>query len=483
MGNGLLFWGLGGLLAVAGVALLAWAMFWDRAGKARKRCPKCWYDMTHQGESAASEPLRCPECGYRVRKEWQLRKTRRRWGCAVVALAIALGGMFLIALPTIRRDGWAALVPTTALVSGVRFSSLNWPILELERRMQVRSRGNQVAPSFMSDRMWRRLAANLANRLATMHAPDAQQDPMGTQYNNQLYTATMLLSQVPSPADEAALPSLYDAVLIRDRPSHCRGELCSQINRIVGDTNSPDIRRRHVRFVVEQLWRVPHPGYQIDLVKMLHHEWPEISDAVPTMEQILLQEDHRQVHSECLDALSGMGPFAADALDTVLSLLPKSAHDWDRILRIMRTLCAIDHGNEHAHTWLEEKLFRERLNGRATVQVTGVWVSCGFDTKDVITVWRQLIAQDPGLTRTVIYECQRVGNSKGAAAAFLLDIIEQVDTPDFIIQAHEALHAVGAFPDDVIHRLETLIAGDDRWASARARETLDFARSTKRKDE
>ena len=39
------FWTLGGLLGLAGLSLIAWALFADRA-KGRKRCPKCWFDMT-----------------------------------------------------------------------------------------------------------------------------------------------------------------------------------------------------------------------------------------------------------------------------------------------------------------------------------------------------------------------------------------------------------------------------------------------------
>ena len=35
----------GWLLAAAGFALFAWALFRDRS-RGRKRCPKCWYDMT-----------------------------------------------------------------------------------------------------------------------------------------------------------------------------------------------------------------------------------------------------------------------------------------------------------------------------------------------------------------------------------------------------------------------------------------------------
>jgi hypothetical protein len=40
-----LFWGLGGALALAGLWLQYWSLFADRA-RGRRRCPKCWYDMS-----------------------------------------------------------------------------------------------------------------------------------------------------------------------------------------------------------------------------------------------------------------------------------------------------------------------------------------------------------------------------------------------------------------------------------------------------
>ena len=39
-----------------GAPLLVWAMFGDRA-RGRRRCPRCWYDMS------GATLLKCPECG------------------------------------------------------------------------------------------------------------------------------------------------------------------------------------------------------------------------------------------------------------------------------------------------------------------------------------------------------------------------------------------------------------------------------------
>ncbi|MHC4428684.1 MAG: hypothetical protein ACYS0D_08780 [Planctomycetota bacterium] len=101
-------WIAGGLLAAGGLILLVWALFWDRP-RGRRRCPKCWYDMT------ATTGLRCNECGHTAKREKKLRKTRRHLWQARLAVLIFLLGATGLALPRARR-GPENIVPTTALI-------------------------------------------------------------------------------------------------------------------------------------------------------------------------------------------------------------------------------------------------------------------------------------------------------------------------------------------------------------------------------
>ncbi|MCZ6811355.1 MAG: hypothetical protein O7D97_05070, partial [Planctomycetota bacterium] len=79
------FWSLGGLLGVIGLSLAAWALLWDRA-RGRRRCAKCWYDMS-------GTPGRvCSECGYRARREKTLFKTRRHWRWVFVGILVLAVG-------------------------------------------------------------------------------------------------------------------------------------------------------------------------------------------------------------------------------------------------------------------------------------------------------------------------------------------------------------------------------------------------------
>ena len=103
-----IFYTAGSTLALAGITIIALALFKDRA-KARRRCPKCWYDMT------GVPGLQCPECGKEAKAEKNLLKTRRRWGRCATALFIVTIGTGLLLTPAIQRRGWPSIVPTPIL--------------------------------------------------------------------------------------------------------------------------------------------------------------------------------------------------------------------------------------------------------------------------------------------------------------------------------------------------------------------------------
>jgi hypothetical protein len=103
------FWLLGGVLGAGGLVLAVWALFADRA-RGRRRCPRCWYDLS------ATDTLICSECGYTAPHDKKLRKTRRRWRWACVAVAFVVAGVGGALTPKVKRDGWPSVLPTTALV-------------------------------------------------------------------------------------------------------------------------------------------------------------------------------------------------------------------------------------------------------------------------------------------------------------------------------------------------------------------------------
>lgn len=119
----------GWALAAAGVVLFLWALFWDRA-RGRKRCPKCWYDLSgavikwvggtsRDREGAALQGAVlcvCPECGRKIVRERELARTRRRWGWACAAVLTVGVAAQVCEQPRRRMERWTKWIPTTLLV-------------------------------------------------------------------------------------------------------------------------------------------------------------------------------------------------------------------------------------------------------------------------------------------------------------------------------------------------------------------------------
>ncbi len=98
-----IFTTLAWLLLAIGVLGLAWALLWDRS-RGRRRCPRCWYIV--DGVPERDGATTCPECGKVVRKARRLRKTRRRWGFALLAVLVLLGSLVSSMYPSVRDHGW-----------------------------------------------------------------------------------------------------------------------------------------------------------------------------------------------------------------------------------------------------------------------------------------------------------------------------------------------------------------------------------------
>ncbi len=109
-----LFSAIAGAMAIGALFLLVRALFRDRA-RGRYRCPRCWYDLTPK-DGAPALPITCSECGRVAKKIRRLRKTRRRWRWALVALALMAASGAVALYPRVQRNGFWSLVPTWFLV-------------------------------------------------------------------------------------------------------------------------------------------------------------------------------------------------------------------------------------------------------------------------------------------------------------------------------------------------------------------------------
>ena len=126
-----------GLLGLVAAGLSGWALFADRS-RGRRRCPRCWFDMTGLG-------MRCPECGREAKSEKRFFRTRRRWRVVAFAAVPLLAGTAtaLHVRATQTTNGWWANVPTTALIYIVDDQSSAKALGELASR--VYERGEPIA--------------------------------------------------------------------------------------------------------------------------------------------------------------------------------------------------------------------------------------------------------------------------------------------------------------------------------------------------
>ena len=104
------FFIVGSVLGLIGLGLSYFALFRDRA-RGRRRCPKCWYDMSGTPDSRT-----CSECGHVAKRERKLHKTRRRWRLAALASVVLVGACACAFAPGVRKNGWVGQLPTSVLI-------------------------------------------------------------------------------------------------------------------------------------------------------------------------------------------------------------------------------------------------------------------------------------------------------------------------------------------------------------------------------
>ncbi len=151
-------------LALFGLGLSVWGLVGDRS-RGRRRCPRCWYDMsgTLLGMPSATV-LRCPECGTDSPLQDLTVRTRRRWRWVRVGILLMVMAGVLSRAGDVQQYGPAALAPNLAVIGALPFMSRadNAVFRELDARVE-------------QGRMWHWQRRLLAGRLRWMllHSPDS----------------------------------------------------------------------------------------------------------------------------------------------------------------------------------------------------------------------------------------------------------------------------------------------------------------------
>jgi hypothetical protein len=115
-------WLLAVPLVLVGVLLLRYGVWGDRS-RGRRRCPRCWYDMTGVG-------LRCPECGFAALDERALNRDRRRLKLAVLGALVAAAGAILPLWGTFYRGVTRVLQPRWGVVHQVDLNGFQARLLQ-----------------------------------------------------------------------------------------------------------------------------------------------------------------------------------------------------------------------------------------------------------------------------------------------------------------------------------------------------------------
>lgn len=124
-----IWWSVGAVIGLGGMVLTLRAMFADRS-RGRRRCFKCWYEMT------GIDSLRCPECGRVAKRERKLLRTRRHWRVAFLGvLILTIGGACFFG-QRVHQEGWGKVTPTAAYIIGLPWMDTQSTFDELDRRVE-----------------------------------------------------------------------------------------------------------------------------------------------------------------------------------------------------------------------------------------------------------------------------------------------------------------------------------------------------------
>jgi len=470
MDNLLLFWDLAWFVGAIGIVVLFWAV-WSGRARGRKRCPKCRYDMSHAAEGA--DGLRCPECGYRVKRERQLLALRPRWRRFTLGALLVLAAIVWITLPRFQRDGWVAYVPDTVLILSMSPDAESWAARALHGRL------TRPADKFNDRRMW-----DWQWRLMTRLASDGVR--LGDASCFEGHHLALILG-APPPHDEKALPYLEDALKRGLKVNQWQLVMSMRMLALTGDRGH--LRARYIETILSQAPTKPGQVPTRDVVRWLGQPWPEAEAAVPLLLDCLRIDDldgASLIIWAAIGALERIQPREHEVIGPLLELLDRC----DPVmhmqkpgsgirLAILGAIAKLDPDNQRLRAelladgtfeWTDAQL--ESLpttrdpaaEGRFGQQQRAIhsWLDLGLDIDAIATLIRRFILADPYFFRMFARHFDRFVELGDEGARLLMHVIERSDSDSRIaVRAFDALEAFESIPDDVVQRLQAEAASSE----------------------
>ena len=169
-----------------------WALFQDRPGD-RRRCPRCWYDITH------SPGMTCAECGYASRRDKDFRRTRRRRSLALLSIfGCTMIGLYGVDHANTR--GWMSFVPTRCLV---------WllPVVDDTRGLVLSQLDRRIRDGEITDEQWLLLLGRSARG-------DGGTRPPSDEWSDKYGRLTAIARARAASSPDAAWRAKVDAILL-----------------------------------------------------------------------------------------------------------------------------------------------------------------------------------------------------------------------------------------------------------------------------
>jgi len=417
------YWLIGGLLGAAGAILALWSLFADRA-RGRRRCPKCWYDMSG---AEGDPPHTCPECGNVIKRTRKLHKTRRRWRWAILSILILIASAISFDIPRVRRNGLAESLPTTVLILAIGWADDDWPIEALAPRLWTEVCEHIPLPDVSTLKPWQQ-------RLLRGSCLRAAESSSSLELRR---SALLLLAFCPHSPDLSA----RICALVDDPEDEIRRSAASTASLRCGFFPEEQSDHDLLAYVPTFAKLLDDPDLELrrSAAGGLMVLGPASAPAVPALIEAVNDEDD-EVRERAMLALGEIGPPAASSVPVLI----ESLHRGDQDTRCLAVSVLGDVGQSDAAA-LSALLTCLETDSDPIVRSFSAWALSGSKPADpaVLEALIAAVEQDPNerVRRSAIKAVGQLG-SDSAEVMSVLQFCLDSDDSDTRKAAADAIEAI-----------------------------------------
>ncbi len=455
-------------LAVGAVALVWRGLFHDRA-RGRRRCPRCWYEMT--GVSG----LLCPECGRVAASEARVHRTRRHVRPVLGGALLALMALICPRVPQALRDPWLML-PGPVLLVVLQFYD--------DEADRIFSRTAGLAQGGASLSAWERMllaracGRSIRDRIALFDATNTGRAPMaiGPFKSDAALTQSVIVlgtlrdeARTAVPALDALLKSRHPAVrLFAAQTLAGLGPVSDRV-AVALDSVLADEDPRIARTAVTGLAKIgrQHPVPLGGLIRLLSSDarWQLHYDAVRTLGNRELQASPAAAALERVATQSPAGYIRLAAGGAIRRVEPPG----QALIRLRRILESSDaHSRVGAARAIQRMgavsesahIAQATRDGAGRIGALGTRVLAGFGDRGVPHLASLATDRYPDVAVPAIWQLAAIPVPPPLAIHAICRALSHPDA-EVRMQAISALRTIGPPAADALSALEDLASGAD----------------------